>query len=719
MGKQASENSEKKKKRGRAKSRDSGLPRRIAKAEMGLSVRSLTRSSLSAYMNWPMILSIGLLALCIAVTAVDWYAGIAACLVSAVTVVCMFVLTWYYMRRISSDLVDFGAGYSQIQKQLLQEMNIPYAIADENGLIIWTNDEFSKITGLSRNPQYSLFSLFPETAGRLPDVRQENTLVHVSFGGRKLAAAIKTTSLYDITDAVLNDEENRRTAAVMYGIWLSDETELLEARQKLDDDRMVIALIYMDNYDEAMESIEEVRRTLLLAVIDRQISKYITNYQGVIRRLENDKYFAIFTKQHLDEMQKNNFSLTEDVKKIDIGNTTAMTISMGIGLNGGSYEKNYEYSRSAIDMALGRGGDQVVLRDGDNITYYGGKSQSQGRNTMVRARVKAQTLRELIEAGEDVLIMGHQISDADCIGAAVGLYRAAATSGHPAHIVLDFVSNNICPLISLFDNRQKYPQKLFVTNREAREMITDKTLLVVVDNSRPGRCECPELLEAAQNIVVIDHHRQARDSIDNAVLSYIEPYASSASEMVAEILQYYAEDIDIRPEEAEAMYSGIIVDTNNFITKTGVRTFEAAAFLRRNGADVTRVRKMFRDDISDYRAKAEIIRNAEIYKGCYAIGICPPGITESPTVIASQAANELLGIRNIRASFVLTDYEHQIYISARSIDELNVQVVMERLGGGGHLSIAGAQLKNVTMEEAVEKLKRVLNETEPSPVPES
>lgn len=715
MGKNASD----KKKNSGGGSPSGNVPRRSPRRrDISLPTRKMTRSSLSAYMNWPVFLSVGLLGLCVAVTAVDWYAGIAASLVSAVTVVCLFVLTWYYTRRIASDLVDFGAGYSQIQKQLLQEMSIPYAIADENGLIIWTNDEFSKLTGLSRNPQVSLFTLFPETEGRLPGVRHDSVIIHASYKEQKIAVSVKATSLYEITDSVLSDEENRRTAAVMYGIWLSDETEMLETRQKLEDDRMVIALIYIDNYQEAMESIEEVRRSLLLAVVDRQISKYITNYQGVIRRLENDKYLAIFTKSHLREMQANNFSFIEDVKHIDIGNTTAMTISMGIGLNGGSYEKNYEYCRGAIDMALGRGGDQVVLRDGDNISYYGGKSQGQGGpNSMVRARVKAQSLRELIEAGEDVLIMGHQISDADCIGSAVGICRAAAYSGHEAHIVLDFVSNNIKPLVNLFENRQKYPEELFVNNRQAKEMISDRTVLVLVDNSRPGRCECPELLDVAKNVVVIDHHRQARDSVENSDLSYIEPYASSASEMVAELLQYYAEDIDILPEEAEAMYSGIIVDTNNFITKTGVRTFEAAAFLRRNGADVTRVRKMFRDDISDYRAKAEIIRNAEIYRDRYAIGICPAGITESPTVIASQAANELLGIRNIRASFVLTDYEHQIYISARSIDELNVQIVMEKMGGGGHLSIAGAQLKNTTIEEAVVQLKTVLNEIEQTPAP--
>ena len=300
----------------------------------------------------------------------------------------------------------------------------------------------------------------------------------------------------------------------------------------------------------------------------------------------------------------------------------------------------------------------------------------------------------------------------DCIGAAIGIYRAAKTSGKKANIVVNNVSSSVKPLMERFYSNPDYEEDLFINNEMALERMDANTLLVVVDTNRPSYTECPELLKKAQNIVVLDHHRQTREVIDNAVLSYVEPYASSTCEMVAEILQYYSEDLKIKSIDADAIYAGIVIDTNNFMNKTGVRTFEAAAFLRRNGADVTRVRKLFRDNMSDYKAKAEAIRNAEVFEKYYAISICPSDTSDNPTVIGAQAANELLGIRGIKASFVLTEFNGQIYISARSIDEVNVQIIMERLGGGGHMSVAGAQLKDISAKEAEKRLKDTITEME-------
>ncbi|MFQ9511731.1 MAG: DHH family phosphoesterase, partial [Lachnospiraceae bacterium] len=283
-------------------------------------------------------------------------------------------------------------------------------------------------------------------------------------------------------------------------------------------------------------------------------------------------------------------------------------------------------------------------------------------------------------------------------------------SGKRANIVANNVTSSVVPLMDRFRNNPEYEEDLFINSETALERMDENTLLVVVDTNRPNYTECPELLNIADSIVVLDHHRQSRDVIDNAVLSYVEPYASSACEMVAEILQYYAENIRLRSTDADAIYAGIVVDTNNFLNKTGVRTFEAAAFLRRNGADVTRVRKLFRDNMADYKAKAEAVRHAEVFETYYAISVCPSDTTESPTVIGAQAANELLDIKGIKASFVLTEYNNKIYISARSIDEVNVQIIMERLGGGGHLSIAGAQLNGITIEEAKKKVKETVKE---------
>ena len=663
--------------------------------------------SLSAYMNWPLLVCISLLILSIIITMIDWMAGVAASACSIVLIIGLMALSIYYHRRINSDMVGFGAGYAQIQKQLLQEMEFPYGVADETGRLIWMNQSFQRIVQLNNNAHKNLGTLFPGIDRQFPK-NQRTSQVHSEYLGRKYQITIKAVSIRDIVETVVDEEDQGKKAPMMYAVYLSDETQMLEWKQKVEDEKLVAALIYLDNYDEVLDSIEETRRPLLIALIDRQITKYISAYHGVIKKLENDKYFAIVSNEHLKEMQANDFSLLEDVKTISIGNTINVTISIGLGINGGTYSKNYDYARMAIDMALGRGGDQVVLKNQDEITYYGGRTQSQGKNTRVKARVKAQALKELIEASSDVLIMGHSISDADCIGASVGIYRAARTSGKDVHIVLNTIANSIKPLLNRLAEDEEYGKKLFIDNETAIQRITEGTLLIVVDNNRPSRTECPQLLQLAQHVVVLDHHRQSRDCIEGAVLSYVEPYASSASEMVAEILQYYSDSIKIRPTDADAMYSGIVVDTNNFMNNTGVRTFEAAAFLRRNGADITKVRKLFRDDMEDYKAKAEAVREVEMFHERYAISVCPSDMTGNPTVIAAQAANELLGIRGIHASFVMTEYENQIYISARSIDEVNVQTIMEKLGGGGHMNVAGAQLRNVTLGEARSMLKDVL-----------
>ena len=379
-----------------------------------------------------------------------------------------------------------------------------------------------------------------------------------------------------------------------------------------------------------------------------------------------------------------------------------------MGMNGESYIRNYEYARTAIDMALGRGGDQAVVKDGEKITYYGGKSQQLEKTTRVKARVKAHAMRELMETKDKLLIMGHRIGDPDSFGATIGIYRIAAAFNKKAHIVINSVNSSVRPMMDRFKDNPDYPEDLFLTGEEAAQRADANTMLVVVDVNRPSITEAPELLKLVKTIMVLDHHRQSSEIIENAVLSYVEPYASSACEMVAEILQYVGDGIKMKSVEADAMYAGIVIDTNNFMNQAGVRTFEAAAFLRRNGADVVRVRKLFRDRVEDYRARAEAVRRAEIFEKEFAISECPSEGLESPTVIGAQAANELLNIIGIKASFVMTQVKDTIFFSARSIDEVNVQVMMEKLGGGGHRTIAGAQLKDTTLEQARERLKEML-----------
>ena len=495
----------------------------------------------------------------------------------------------------------------------------------------------------------------------------------------------------------------------LIALYLFDETAVRLAIQEVDDQSVVIGFIYMDNYEEALDSVEDVRRSLLTALIDRKVNKYISSIDGICSKIEKDKYLIILRKKSLRQLQEAHFELLSDVKTVNIGNEMAITLSIGIGMDGLTYAQNYEFARNAIDLALGRGGDQAVIKMPDNIIYYGGKTQQVEKSTRVKARVKAQAMKEIISAKDTVFIMGHRIGDIDCFGAAVGVFRISTTLGREAHIVLNDISTSLAPIVDLFRNNPEYPPDMFYTSAQAVEKVTDNSSLVVVDVNKPSITECPELLRLCKSIIVLDHHRQGTETIENATLSYIEAYASSTCEMVSEILQYIDDNIKIRQEEADALYAGIVIDTNNFQSKTGVRTFEAAAFLRRCGTDVTRVRKLFREDALEYKAKADAVSQAEIYRNTYAISICPGQGIQSPTIVGAQAANELLNIKGVKASFVLTEYQNQIFISARSIDEVNVQIVMEHLGGGGHMNIAGCQMQDVTLAEAIGVLKHTID----------
>jgi Predicted signaling protein consisting of a modified GGDEF domain and a DHH domain len=406
----------------------------------------------------------------------------------------------------------------------------------------------------------------------------------------------------------------------------------------------------------------------------------------------------------------NKFSILEEVRGVSIGNEMAVTISIGLGVNADTYISSYEFARAAIDLALGRGGDQVVIKDKDKISYYGGKSISVEKSTRVKARVKAHAFREFIEAKDKIVIMGHKIGDIDSLGAAIGVYRIAKNFNKKAYIVVNEVTSSLRPMMNKFMNNSDYEEDMFIKNEKAKEIVDANTLLVIVDVSRASYLECKDLLEYTKTVVVFDHHRQTKEAIDTAVLSYVEPYASSTSEMIAEIMQYIGGNLKLKPIEADALYAGIMIDTNNFLTKAGVRTFEAAAYLRRSGADVTRIRKCFRSEMSDFKIKADAISTTEIYQKHYAIAVCASSDVDSPMIIGAQVANELLDISDIKASFVFTEYNDKIFISARSIDEVNVQVIMEKLGGGGHLSSAGTQLDNTSIEEAINKIKTTLDE---------
>lgn len=620
---------------------------------------------------------------------------------------CLILLN-YNKPIIMNELISFATQYGQIQRQLLRDLELPHALLDENGKIIWTNKAFEATVHKEKGYNKGIHTLFPEiTKDKLPGELEE-TEVSVIFEERDFAAKLRKISLKEMVAESDIIQASADYDGYLIALYLFDETALNIALKENDNQSLVVGLLYLDNYEEALDSVEEVRRSLLTALIERKINKYFASLDGIVKKLEKDKFFVILRKESLRTLKENRFDLLEEVKTVNIGNEMSVTISMGIGADGLSYGQNYEFSRTAIDLALGRGGDQAVVKTPEGVTYFGGKSQQVEKNTRVKARVKAHALREIISSKDKVIVMGHRITDVDSFGAAVGIYRIAKTLGRNAYIVVNEINSSIKPLVDAFMAHVEGEEPVILNSAEAVEIAGNNTALVVVDVNRPSITECPDLLKICRSIVVLDHHRKGDEVIENATLSYVEPYASSACELVSEILQYIDEGVKVKHGEADCLYAGIVIDTNNFITKTGVRTFEAAAFLRRNGADVTRVRKMFREDAGDYRAKADAISQAKIFKDAFAISVCDSKDLDSPTVIGAQAANELLNINGIKASFVLTDYNQTIYISGRSIDEVNVQVIMEKLGGGGHMNIAGAQLKGSTVEEAITLLKDTL-----------
>lgn len=667
------------------------------------------KGRLKTYMQYSIYLGILLVLVDIGVLLIDVRAGLllAAFVVFYFAIVAFMLL--YNRPVIMNELVSFATHYGQIQKRLLRELELPHALLDESGKIVWTNKLFEDLVQKPKGYNKSITSIFSSiTKEKLPgegDVTE--TEMNIEYENGFYTVKMKKIPLKEMAE---NSDiiEAPGYDGYLIAVYMFDNTALQIALKEVDDQSLCVGLIYIDNYEEALESVEEVRRSLLTALIDRKINKYISAVDGVARKTEKDKFMIILRKKAALQLQEMRFDILDDVKTVSIGNEMAVTISIGLGYDGLTYAQNCEFARNAIDLALGRGGDQAVVKTPNNIVYYGGKSQQVEKNTRVKARVKAHALKEIISAKDEVIIMGHRLADVDSFGAAVGIYRIARTLEKRAHIVLNDVTTSVKPLVDLFTDNPDY-ENMIISGQEALDMGERNAVLVVVDVNKPSITECPDLLKVCKSIVVLDHHRQGSETIENATLSYVEAYASSTCEMVSEILQYIYDNIKISNEEADCMYSGIMIDTNNFMTKTGVRTFEAAAFLRRNGADVTRVRKLFRDDVEEYKAKADAVSQAEIYRTYYAISTCTSDGIDSPTIIGAQAANELLNIKGIRASFILTAYQGIIYVSARSIDEVNVQVIMERLGGGGHLNVAGCQFTGGTIEEGIVALKETID----------
>ena len=567
------------------------------------------------------------------------------------------------------------------------DIPVPYAIVDSAFDVIGCNDEFLQLMELKCFADMNIKKKIPEYNEHL-----NNQIV--SFNGRFYRVYSSHAELED--------------GSIANSLCFMDVTEIQKLKENIENEKTVVGLIYIDNYDEVIESVDDSAIPMLTAIVDRKLTALIHEARGILKKTEKDRYFFCITAEALAQMQKTKFEILNEIRMITVGEHIPVTLSIGIGIGEVTLEAAMKSAKAAIDLALGRGGDQALIKNGDKYIFYGGKSGEVSHNARIRARVKADALSELIAESERVYVMGHKIADADCFGAAIGVYRISRSLGKPCSIVLDGIPGTIRKIAARFRENPDYDD-MITDSQEAWQNITENTLLIIVDTHINSRVESVDVLNKASKVIVFDHHRKSTDFIEKAVMVYHEPYASSSCELVTEMIQYIGEKVKLKSVEADALLAGITVDTQNFSMKTGTITFEAAAFLKRCGADGIRVRKLLQEDLSVFKAKAMAVASTEmIYEGMY-MSVCPPDYGNT-SVTAAQAADELLDVEGIKASFVICEEGDTIFVSARSLGEINVQVILEKIGGGGHQTISGAQFKGKTVEEVKEIVKEAVRQ---------
>lgn len=567
------------------------------------------------------------------------------------------------------------------------DIPVPYAVIDGEFNLIGCNEEFYQLMGLKCFKDLNIKEKIPEYNEHL-----NNQIV----------------SLNDRQYRIYSSHAELTDGSIANSLCFMDVTELTTLRKSLENDKTVVGLIYIDNYDEVIESVDDSVIPMLTAIVDRKLTAMVHDAKGILKKTEKDRYFFCIAAEELTKLQKNKFEILNEIREITIGEHIPVTLSIGIGIGEASLEAAMKSAKAAIDLALGRGGDQALIKNGEKYIFYGGKSGEVSHNARIRARVKADALSELINESERIFVMGHKIPDSDCFGSAIGIYRISKALNKDCHIIIDEVPTIISKTVSKFTAGTDY-EGLIIDSQTAWQDLTENTLLVILDTHINSRVESVDVLNKATKVVVFDHHRKSTDFIDKAVMVYHEPYASSTSELITEMIQYIGEKVKIKPLEADALLAGITVDTQNFSMKTGTITFEAAAYLKRCGADGIRVRKLLQEDMSVFRARAAAAANAEMIADGMYLSICPSDYGNS-AVTAAQAADELLDVEGVKASFVLCDDRNTIFVSARSLGEVNVQVILEKIGGGGHQTISGAQFKNTNIEAVKELVKEAVQQ---------
>ena len=603
--------------------------------------------------------------------------------------------------EISEHLQDLTLTVDSAAKSTLINSPLPLIIIETDGNVIWRSSKFvTEFANIDINNYIDdiIITMKQEIEGQ--DVKKSKTIV------KKIEIGKKT---YKILGEFAKSKNTRKKSnEYMLIIYFMDETDNIKLQKEYENSQICVGIINIDNYEEAMQKVESERKPEVTAKLEKAIYEWTNDINSIVIKPEKDTYVYIFEKRYLEEIKQNKFNILDIIKDVANQENIQLTLSIAISVDGKTEKEKYKTALETIDIILGRGGDQAAIRENGKYQFFGGRAEEVEKRTKVKARVVAHALEKLIKEAENVIIMGHANPDIDAIGSGMGIYRLATQLQKNAYIVADKETKAIEGLIENLQKDEEY-SNVIISGENAKEIINENTLIVVVDTHKKNYVQEPEILEKTNKIVVIDHHRRSADFINNSILTFQEVYASSASELVTELLQYVDVDLELKLIEAEALYAGIMVDTKNFTFKTGVRTFEAAAYLRKFGVDIIKIKKWFQSDIEDYNKIAEVVRNSEMINDTIAIAVYNEEGKDG-NLICAKAADELLTIGNITASFVLGKVGEKVNISGRSIGDINVQVILEKLGGGGHITLAGAQIENQTIEEVKEDLIQKIKE---------
>ena len=597
------------------------------------------------------------------------------------------------------NLENLNKRFDSLTKQAIFDMPFPLVVTDEKAKILWYNTPFINLFNEKDVIDSDLENL-------IGDIDIANILN--SQGERTIPVELNKRFFNIYTNVVENKSEKGEGRSVLF--YLVDNTAYQNLKDKYTDDFAIVAKVEVDNFDEAISSAPSEIRPLLIAEIDSTISQYFEEYDALVRKSDEDLYLVVMNFKSLRAIKEKKFDILDDLRDLNKGNSIPITLSIGVSSFGLNFKDAYVESDSSLDLALGRGGDQAVVKVEDNYEFFGGKSKAVEKRNKVKARVIGEALKQLIERSENVYIMGHKNPDMDAIGAAIGCLRATLNRNKEGYIVLEKSNPSIDNLIDRMKEEEPEIYEKVISRETALNRIKHSSLLVLVDNHKPSFTECPELLDKTNQIVVIDHHRRGKEFVDNPVLQYVEPYASSTCELITEMLTYMSSDLNLTHFEADALMSGIVVDTKNFSFQTGVRTFEAASVLKRAGANMIKVKALFQDDLDTMVYRAEVIHNTKMIHDNIAVSRFDKESNNS-VLVAAQAADALLDINGIDASFVLTINDGKTHISGRSRGEVvSVQLILEKIGGGGHLNMAGAQLETTDLDEAEKILTEAIDE---------